>query len=283
MGRFYLPKDTMGVFDQGNRSLIVYAGRESSIGFEGSVQEINALDFSFSDDPIMEVYSVSAVRRETLLPTSMRGSYTVAATNGDGKNLASPIEVQVVSDRFAEAALPEGQEDGTACWIACISWASQSLMRRPTFSQEDIRNASAGKGLWMRDGSISIIALERLLAKEFSALKLKSELIKPDDLGNYINLYPVLIGYQETLFPHMNVIYGHDGNGNLDVMDPWWPDPESAGWDVATDEFGPTISKSGSADVYVFDGMKTQRSISYYTSSPLQSGKLWVAYPRSIE
>ena len=151
----------------------------------------------------------------------------------------------------------------------------------PTFSQEDIRNASAGKGLWLRDACISIIALERLLAKEFPALKLKSELIKSDDLWRYINLYPVLVGYQETLFPYMNVIYGHDGNGNLYVMDPWWPDPESAGWDVTTVEFGPTISKSGSADVYVFDGMKTQRL--YYTSSPLQSNKLWVAYPRSIE
>ena len=101
MGRFYLPKDTMGVFDPGNRNLIVYAGRASSIGFEGSVPEINGLEFSFSDDPSMQVYSVSAVRRETLLPTSMLIHYTVFACNGDGQNFASPIGEQVVSDRFA--------------------------------------------------------------------------------------------------------------------------------------------------------------------------------------
>ena len=133
MGRFYLPKDTLGVYDAGKRWLIVYVGRESSIGFEGTGAEIAALDFSFSDDPIMEVYNAGPTRRETLVPTSSKATFTVQALNASGKDMTPSITVQVVNDRFAVPSLPEGQMDVTACWMAGISFASQGLMTRPTY------------------------------------------------------------------------------------------------------------------------------------------------------
>jgi hypothetical protein len=285
MGRFYLPKDTMGELNTAKREMIVYAGRVSYIGFEGSVAEINALEFSFSDDPITEVYSVNAMRRETLLPTSMPAHFTVSALNSSGKDMAQPLQVHVALDRFAPSPLPEGQMDVTACWMAGICWASIGLQRRPTFWQEDIMNLSAGKNMWLGDGSINIMSLNRLLAKELSNLYFKTELIKPADLWNYVNLYPVIIGYQETLMGHINVIYGNDGAGNLYVMDPWWPEPTNYGFTVESGGGGYYLFNStpGASQEFHFLGTKTQRPMSYYSDRPLQSGMLWVGYPKTIE
>ena len=77
--------------------------------------------------------------------------------------------------------------------------------------------------MWNRDGSISIVAIERLLAQELSGLKLKTERIAPSDLWKYMNLYPVIIGYKETLMGHINVIYGNPGTGDINIMDPGFP------------------------------------------------------------
>lgn len=287
MGRFYLPKNTLGVLNPARNGLLLYAGRASRIGFEGSKAELDTVEFEFSKDPVMEIYSAGAMRYEVLMPTSKPGSYTLSATNGAGKKLAPDIEVRVTTDRYIPSESPEGQMDVTACWMATTSWVSRTLQTRATLSQHDIMmKVAQGGAMWSNDGSIRMSTLSRLFAKEFASLKYKTERIKADQLYDYIDLYPLIVGYKETLMGHVNVITGHDGKGNLKIMDPWFPDPTKSGFRLEATSSAPYLfnPNPNASQSFQFTGALTTRTISYYTSRSLKPGNdLWLAYPSTIE
>lgn len=189
-----------------------------------------------------------------------------------GKGVLTATKDQSRFDGFT----PEGQVDAFACWAACLSWYTRVLPDIATLSQTDIIGMSDPRS-WAANGSISLNGLMTLSLRN---VPLRRSRIGEGELAARIKArtFPMLIGFSSgPMGGHVNVIHGLDEKaGTVGVMEPWFPDP-ATNKAYQYEPLDMVFANKKTGDPFKFTGMNTRRSVTYYTSKPL-NGQFVICY-----
>jgi hypothetical protein len=216
------------------------------------------------------------------LPVSNRMQGWIDASYGAG-----PAQVEKLTGAFPSAPspaaakpAPEGQLDLTACWAACYTWWLKA--RQQSASQLTILNEGMKTGNTVRpDGTIDLEGAMRFLAGRHQGWPAKN--ILPGELKDVLAKsklpdVPILIGFASSVLGgHMNVIHSYDAaTGEVSVMEPWHPDPQSDPAYVFEIVQGqPVCYRRSDGSAFKFTGAHVKRPVSYYESRPLR-GRLLI-------
>ena len=287
MGKLFLPKETHGLWDSKTRSLTIYVGEDAYVGYQGTHQELENLEFSAWGSSLgecaNEVYDEGPGRRSSNIVTDRPGTLTFEVTDGT-KALAQQFTVYIRMRPDYRLSEPVGQMDETACWAACLAYWLQVLPDRPSVDQSVFVN-KLGVGLWNKaDGTIKPAGLEQLVVKH--GYRMKTARIQPNQLRDYMGFWPLILGFTASGgFGHMNVLVGHNANyGTVDTMEPMYPDPIfDSDYDVmgAGSAGVPLFFNKVTGAPFVYKGaIRTGLSFDSFANSPMNGGYFWVGYPQ---
>lgn len=283
MGKLFLPKETKGLYDRASKTLTVFVNEDAYIGFSGTPNETQSVQFSAwgngTGERANEVYRPNASTLHVAINTSSPVRLDFEATDGNGKTLAPAIKILVKMRPNYKAYNAIGQMDSNACWAACLAWWLSVLPDRPSITQLELMGRA--HGMWNKDGTINPNQLELFVKK--NGFKMHTARIKPKDLKDYMGYWPLMIGFSASAgFGHMNVLCGYDSTFDaVDTMEPWYPDPifDSA---YTSDDFQgvPVYYHKTSGDAYKFSGANLHLTFDTYGSNPMKGGYFWLGFPQ---